>query len=160
MGGYIEGWRWKYENQNLTTYLNYGQPECVAEYTKNGGDIMECVFAQNIAKFVKVKMFALQGRYDSWQLTHELCLQNNDTASNGYGYNLTVNMMKNYIETNESLHFAYLDSCYHHCGQWNAIKIDGYDQSKAQVDIYYNNLTHSNLFFQNYSYPCSTCCNQ
>ena len=85
-GGFIEGWKWKYDYQNLTTYLNYGQPECVDEYTKNGGDIMECVFAQNIAKFVKVKMFALQGRYDSWQLTHELCLQNNATASNGYGY--------------------------------------------------------------------------
>ena len=160
VGGYVKGWKWKYDHQNLSNDLNICQPECVDYYTNNGGDIMQCVFAQNIAQFVNVKLFALQGRFDSWQLTHEICEENNDTASNGYGYNLTVNLLNNFIDTNKSLHFSYLDSCYHHCGQWNTILIDGYDQSTAQVAIYYNNISHSNLFFQNYSYPCSTCCKQ
>ena len=50
IGGYVKGWKWKFENQNVTGYLNIGQAECVDYYKKNGGDIMECVFAQNIAQ--------------------------------------------------------------------------------------------------------------
>ncbi|MCP4986052.1 MAG: hypothetical protein GY928_08270 [Colwellia sp.] len=155
MGQYITGWKWKFDNQNLTEWLQLSQTECMAEYTQNNEDTFQCVFAQNIAKYVKVKTFALQSRVDNWQLTHELCNKENKTVVNGYGYNVTVTFLTEFVDSKPSRHAAYLDSCAHHCGQWDTILIDGYNQSIAARDFYYGNLTHSNLFFQNYSYPMS-----
>ena len=78
VGEYIKGWQWKYDNQNLSYVLNICQTECVAQQNEE----LDCVFAQNIAPYLKVKLFALQSRYDSWQLNNELCNTDNYTNVN------------------------------------------------------------------------------
>ena len=156
VGEYIKGWKWKYDNQNLSAILKLEQSECIAE--NDGDNELNCVFAQNVAKYLKVKLFALQSRYDSWQLNNELCNTNNDTIVNGYGYNLTVNFLNNFINNKKINSGGYFDSCYHHTFYWNGIHIDNYTESLAQVDFYYDNLTHSRLWFQNESYYCGNCC--
>eukprot|EP01084_Bolivina_argentea_P044960 82751_1 len=156
IGQYVTGWKWIYDNENITYALNLTQPKCVSE---NRDNILNCVFAQNVAPYITKKLFALQSRFDKWQLRHELCNDTNGTIVNGYGYNLTFNFIDKFINTNKTIHGAYLDSCEHHGFEWNQIFIDGYLQSSASIDFYYNNLTHPSLFFQNDSFPCSSCCN-
>eukprot|EP01084_Bolivina_argentea_P061931 113211_1 len=156
-GKYITGWKWNYENENIISTLNITQHECINKYKD---DMSNCVFAQTIAPYVKYKLFAMQSRTDSWQLNHELGNTKNDTMVNGYAYNFTLSFMEQFINTNKPNHVGYLDTCYHHCLQWGTIIIDGYNQSEVVVQLYYGNMTHSNFFFQNDTYPCQSCCNQ
>ena len=77
VGNYVTGWKWKYDNQNLSATLNLEQIECVMD---NGRDNeLNCLFTENIALYLNVTVFALQSRFDSWQLNHELFNTNNDT---------------------------------------------------------------------------------
>ena len=160
VGEYVKGWQWNYDNLNIHNTLQVLQPTCLFQWNSNIKDGFNCVFAQEIAPFVEYKLFAMQSRFDSWQLREELCNTVNDTLVNEYGDNFASVFIEKFILTKPGYHVGYLDSCMHHCLQWDTIIIDGYGQSMVYVDFYYNNLTHSNLFYQNETYPCSTCCNQ
>ena len=55
---------------------------------------------------------------------------------------------------------AFLDSCHHHCGAWNAIRIDG-DLVSVAFQKWYDGLgTPGNkaTWAQAKPYPCDECC--
>jgi hypothetical protein len=55
---------------------------------------------------------------------------------------------------------AFLDSCKHHCGEWDSIRIEG-DLVSAAIEKWYNGIGKPNqkkLWEQGKRYPCSTCC--
>ena len=108
--------------------------------------------------------FPLQSRFDSWQAGCEL--GSKDAAQmNEYGKNLSSNFwiagMLSGVFCRWNIQDVNLraDLCFslHHCGEWNAFKIEGYTASKAQYDFYYGN-THNRFWFQEEDYPCSNCC--
>lgn len=152
-GKYITAMQWLIEWQNTSAALNQG---CMAAHK---GDEYKCMFAQETAPYENIRMFPLQSRFDSWQSGCEL--GSSDAAQiNAYGANLTANFEAMYIKGGDyaAMHSGFLDSCYHHCGEWNAFQIDGMTASQAQFEFYYGNLTHDKFFFQDETYPCSTCC--
>eukprot|EP01084_Bolivina_argentea_P281698 482018_1 len=137
---------------------------CREYYKKNNmeNSLIECLYAANVAPFIDVKIFAMQSQYDPTQLSG---IDVNDTVYiNNYGLYLTDSFVENYTNTstNKNVHYAWLVSCYQHCNfgldTWINISIDSYDTSQAEVNAWFDNSTSGNLLFQNYSYPCDSCC--
>jgi hypothetical protein len=55
---------------------------------------------------------------------------------------------------------AFLDSCHHHCGAWNSIRIDG-DLVSTAIQKWYEGIGKSGskkLWDQAKQYPCAACC--
>ena len=150
----MSGLNWNYEWTNASDAMNR---ECMADHSDEDKHL--CIFAQETAPYVHVKMFPLQSRYDSWQDSQEL-ISSNATLINEYGANMTKIFETNYINNAryDEEHAAFFDSCHHHCGEWNAIIIDGYKSSEAQVQFYFGNNTHNKFWFQDEVYPCNSCC--
>ena len=142
-------WNWQWGNVSI------GMNQNCLEYYKDGS---QCMWAFNVSPFIKSKMFALQSQYDANQVAG---FPNNYTAVNQYGQNLTYWYIDKYINTS-SKHYGWLVSCFQHCNfgtnTWNDILIDNYTVSQAQVNVWFNKVTGSNLLFQNNTYPCTTCC--
>eukprot|EP01084_Bolivina_argentea_P281690 482005_1 len=153
-GKYISGLNWNFIWTNATDAMN---KECMADHKPEDQHL--CIFAQETAPYVHVKMFPLQSRYDSWQDGQEL-RSGNATLINEYGANMTKIFEANYVNNAKygKSHAAFFDSCHHHCGEWNAITIDGMKSSQAQFQFYYGNNTHNKFWFQDKPYPCSSCC--
>ena len=55
---------------------------------------------------------------------------------------------------------AFLDSCHHHCGMWNQIRIDGQLVSEAFAQWYDSIGTKKpkTVWKQGEAYPCDACC--
>ena len=137
--------------------------ETKIEYISDDSDsIIQCMYAPNIAPFIQRKMFSVQSQYDSNQIANMGQNADNATLINQYGQNLTKFYIERFIDTSDN-HFGWLVSCYEHCifsyEMWNHITIDGYTVAQAQVNAWYNNATNQRFLFQNYTYPCDTCCN-
>jgi hypothetical protein len=146
-----EKWQWDY--MNYTASLNQ---DCIRG--KGPEFAWYCLFAQETAPYSSVNMFALQSEYDSWQIQGEL-VSNNAAQINVYGQNLTDTIIATYFTGKyASKHSMFLDSCSHHCGKWDQIRIDGYLANRAQYNWYHKIGTHGSLYFQNKTYPCSACC--
>ena len=154
-GKFMDAVRWIYENQNTTASMN---PDCLKKYAN---DPFQCNFAQNTVEYISVPMFALQARFDAWQ-TSCIIETVNPVEINEYGANFTTIFMNSYITGGDyhELHGAFLDSCHHHCGEWNEMHVDGMDQSQAELQFYSKHSnTDRHLWFQNATYPCNSCCN-
>eukprot|EP01084_Bolivina_argentea_P105426 188781_1 len=159
-GKYMTAMQWLWDNMNMTQGLNQ---KCI-QYYKN--DPFQCMFAENLAPFIDVKVFSMQSRFDEWQQICELVSENTQEM-NEYGNNLTSVYEKMYENANgnsnaASLHGVFLDSCTRHCddGGWYGISIDGYSQATALYEFYNGQNNHSRIWFQNKTYPCTTCCKQ
>eukprot|EP00484_Ammonia_sp_Unknown_P021804 CAMPEP_0197027668 /NCGR_PEP_ID=MMETSP1384-20130603/7537_1 /TAXON_ID=29189 /ORGANISM="Ammonia sp." /LENGTH=381 /DNA_ID=CAMNT_0042456545 /DNA_START=19 /DNA_END=1161 /DNA_ORIENTATION=+ len=132
-GKYVSAMQWLYEWQNTSGAVNQ---QCIAANKENA---WKCMFAQETGPYEGIRMFPLQSRFDSWQSDCEAGSKDNATM-NEYGANLTTNFMDMYINAGgayASLHSGFLDSCFHHCGVWNAFDIDGLNASTAQYQVYY-----------------------
>jgi hypothetical protein len=154
-GQYVDAMKWIWDWGNVTSAMN---PGCLQKYS--GAQGYMCMFAQFTSPYIKSSLFPLQSRFDSWQTGCEL-QSNNPNDIGGYGANLTTNFMN--LEQNcagcSTIHSGFLDSCHHHCGEWNQMHIDGSTSSQAQVQWYTQKLTHARLWFQDEPYPCNSCCN-
>jgi O-palmitoleoyl-L-serine hydrolase len=110
----------------------------------------DCVFAENVAKFLRTAVFSLQPQYDSWQLLHILGKHFNESGANMLG-KLVANKLyssmfidhskqeknsESFSDAERSFtltqqHGAFIDSCSHHCfgcstqgeDTWNGHKI-------------------------------------
>ncbi|ETO07801.1 hypothetical protein RFI_29589 [Reticulomyxa filosa] len=160
---------WVFDNQNCTGGVNQN---CIAAHIKTG-NTWQCMFAQANAPFIEVPVFALQSRFDSWQLTYILGNTNNATLINEYGTNFTRIFNQTYLQTNLSLHGGFVpvffpftfifisnictcvlfDSCYHHCEEWDDIIVDDLDSTEMFGEMFYQE-TKQIFWFQDYSYPC------
>jgi len=153
-GKYVTGLNWVYQYQNASASMNV---ECMQKHDEDDKHL--CMFAQQTAPYVHVKMFPLQSRFDSWQTDCEL-ESKNPKVINEYGTNFTQIFEATYLNGTQykEQHAAWLESCYHHCWNFDTIVIDNFYPYQAQFEVYYGNLTHSKFWFQEEVYPCSTCC--
>eukprot|EP01083_Nonionella_stella_P157954 513394_1 len=150
---YVSGMSWNFVWQNTSEAMNQ---ECMMH---NAKETSKCIFAEETAKYLKVKMFPIQSRFDYWQTLYQL-KSSNATLINTYADNMTKVFKRNYANNSEygQKRAAFFDSCHHHCGEWDSIIIDGMKASQAQFEFYYGNNTHDRFWFQDETYPCHSCC--
>jgi len=149
----FEGYmRWGYSYFNVTSGLN---ADCVEAYKNKPAEAWKCYFAQYTSPYIRNPIFALQSRFDAWQIPNIL---GSDSAPvvNQFGRNLTVNIINNLLVNQRA--GVWLDSCYHHCGGWPGITIDGYQMADAFAEFYRTLGTSKKLWFQDETYPCNACC--
>jgi len=138
--------RWVFQQQNCSSGVNQ---RCIA--ANLNADPSDCFFAEHTTPHLITPIFPLQSRFDSWQIDNILGSRD-ATAVNTYGTLFTkrfqavvANPVNGYFE----------DSCYHHCGEWDQIKIDGMVSGPAFTQ-WYN--TGKGGYFQQQNYPCAACC--
>jgi hypothetical protein len=145
--GYGSLMRWVASAMNSTL-----PAACVAA---NAGDPAACIFAEVIAETLKTPTFALQGKYDSWQLGQDAHTNVNNTAFiNEWGAMLSQRIGSGLLA--QPQHGAFLDSCLHHCGGFDSFELDGFTQATAHEAWYRGGARK--LFNQTQSYPCESCC--
>ena len=152
--GYGADMRWIYSAMNASGAL---PPACLAMHAD---DPALCMFAENVAPSLRTPFFALQSTYDAYQIPVIAHLAPKDTAAiNAYGVELEKRLNASYLATGAQ-HAVFLDSCYHHVGEWGNISIDGQVQAAA-LTAFYNSVGISGakqLWRQGRAYPCTACC--
>ncbi|CAJ1419907.1 unnamed protein product [Effrenium voratum] len=151
-GDYHCGLRWTFGIQNATRGVD---AKCLAVHS---GEEWKCMFAEHAAEHVVSPMFALQSIYDTWQEGH---VQGTGGAAKTreLGRNITARLEANLLGKNPKSG-AFLDSCSHHCGLWNSIRIDG-DLVSVAVKKWYEGLDEKDnkrLWNQHKPFPCKDCC--
>lgn len=159
-GNYHMGLKWCFDQFNATAGIN---PACIAAHNTGGPATDDpaylCMFAEHSAAFTHTPMFPLQSEYDSWQTGHVLKHGNDAAVVNTLGANITARMQAD-LFTNHPESGAFLDSCHHHCGMWNAIRIDG-DLVSVAMQKWYESLGTKGtkkVWKQGKPYPCNDCC--
>eukprot|EP00439_Symbiodinium_sp_Y106_P055826 s865_g7.t2 len=124
-GNYHCGLWWTFHIQNASSGINQ---RCLAQHAN---EEWRCMFAEYAAEFMHSPVFALQSMYDSWQTAH---VQGTGGAAKTQvlGKNITERLLKSLLAKNPRSG-AFLDSCWHHCGSWNSIRIDGDLVSVAEM---------------------------
>ena len=159
-GDYHAGLKWCFEAFNATAGVNQ---DCIAAHGTGGfatdSPPYLCMFAEHTAVFTHTPIFALQSEYDSWQTGHVL---HPGDAVQLLGDNLTKRIGGNLVGPHPSSG-AFLDSCHHHCGSWNDIRIDGQLVSEAFAQWYDAVGTKGpkkpkRIWKQDQAYPCDRCC--
>jgi len=140
---------WTFTWMNATDGVNQ---ECIKKYSTTG-NTWNCFFAQHTSPFIKTPIFPLQSEYDSWQVGNDLG-SSDPSQVNTYGTLLT-NLVKTQVLDTNPQNSVFLDSCYHHCGDWNTIKIGGLTQAQAFKEWYQGS---KNVWVQGKPYPCQSCC--
>jgi len=151
-GNYHCGLKWTFTIQNATSGIN---KDCVANHA---GEEWKCMFAEHSSEHIHSPVFAMQSQYDAWQTGH---VQGNGGAAKTQelGYNITTSIQATLMKSNYESG-AFLDSCHHHCGSWNSIRIDG-DLISGAFQKWYNGVGtpgSKKLWNQNQPYPCDACC--
>jgi len=144
--------KWGYSYFNVTSGLN---ADCVAAYASKPSESWKCYFAQYTSPFIRTPIFALQSRFDAWQIP-EILGSRDANLINVFGQNLTVTVINNLL--NRPRAGVWLDSCYHHCGGWPNIKIGNEDMPTAFEQFYKTEGRARKFYFQDQKYPCASCC--
>jgi len=130
-------------------------PLCATKYP--GASRAKCLYAEHVSPFIQTPIFAMQARFDSWQIGGELGT-NKTGPVNNYGAQLMTRINANLL--NNTKHGAFIDSCFHHTGAYDSIVIDKVDAAVAFQQWYnMNGKSKQRIWFQNSPYPCSKCCN-
>ncbi len=161
-GRYHAGLRWVFETMNASSGIN---SDCIAAHGIGDSPAYLCMFAEHSAVFTHTPIFGLQSTYDAWQTTFVLD-QPGPTPSvaavNLLGANITKRMEANLFGPHPRSG-AFLDSCWHHCGQWNHIRIDGVLVSEAFAKWYAGldqpaGSGDKRLWRQGKPFKCDECC--
>ena len=132
--------------------------DCVAAHQATG-DAYKCIFAQWSAQHIKTPTFPLQSQYDSWQTGNVMGSTSDPAVQNAFGKNLTALVESNLL--NQPQHGVFLDSCHHHCGNWDGSMIDSV-LSGAALEAWYTKgsaaLPNKGFYNQNKPFPCDACC--
>lgn len=123
-GNYHAGLRWVFETMNTTAGLN---ADCV-NAKGTGGPATDdpaylCQFAEHTAPFTHTPLFPLQSEYDHWQALNVLPVFNKPGVQI-LGDNITKRIKADLLGPHPR-NGVFLDSCMHHCGSWDQIRIDG-----------------------------------
>jgi hypothetical protein len=151
-GNYHCGLKWTFTVQNATAGVH---EDCIAQHA---GEEWKCMFAEHSSEHIHSPVFAMQSQYDSWQTGH---VQGNggDAKTQELGDNVTARIQSMLMKNNPESG-AFLDSCHHHCGNWNAIRIEG-DVISTAFQKWYDGIGtpgNKKLWNQNQAYPCDSCC--
>jgi len=163
-GNYHAGLKWLFSAMNTSAGLNQ---DCIAAKASGGAQADDstflCQFAEHTSPFTHTPLFPLQSTYDSWQTSHVLYYPNTAVDVQVLGDNLTKLIYANLLRPHQQSG-AFLDSCWHHCGSWNAIRIDGELVSVA-FQRWYEGLgkgaaarPEKRVWAQGQQYPCEACC--
>ena len=146
--------RWVFNRMNGTG----GVPDaCVAA---NPSDPALCIFAEVVSKTLKTPTLAQQSTYDSFQV--DAILQqpaSNASAINAFGALLAARVQAALTGSSPD-HGVFLDSCFHHVGEWNDITIENQTISQALAEFYASVGTPGakRVWTQGKAYPCVKCC--
>jgi len=144
---YGNSMRWVAEAQNVYSGVNQ---KCIAA---NKGKEANCFFAEHTALHIETPIFPLQSEYDSWQAANVLG-SHDPKLLNPFGEELTKRFHANVLRPHPR-NGGFLDSCFHHCGEWDSIVINGHNSGEAMQRWY---TTHSGTFIQAKAFPCDACC--
>jgi len=166
-GTYHSGLRWVFSQMNSSAGINQ---DCVAAHG-TGGPVTDdpaylCQFAEHTSPFTHTPLFPLQSEYDSWQTSHVLYYPNTAADVQVLGNNLTKRIFANLLGPHPQSG-VFLDSCWHHCGKWDGIRIDG-DVVSSAFQQWYEGLgvtprrgarsSTKRVWQQGESYKCDSCC--
>ena len=123
----------------------------------------KCLFAYHLLPYLRTPVLALNSEYDATMGPGDcgnssgIVLNWSDPASvNACGAYVVALMRK----TLKPPHAGFIDSCKHHCGEWDMIAIDNLRSGTALAAWYSTGaLPENNFAFQNQAYPCAECCN-
>jgi len=163
-GNYHAGLKWVFETQNTTAGINQ---DCINAKSTGGTSTDDpaylCQFAEHTSVFTHSPLFPLQSEYDSWQTGHVLFYPNTGADVMILGKNITRRIKANLFGPHPQSG-AFLDSCWHHCGMWNQIRIDGelvstafakwYDGLGAKGEA----IPPKTVWAQGKDYKCDACC--
>jgi len=138
--------RWVFKQQNSSSGVN---ERCIAA---NTGHEENCIFAEHTVPFITTPIFPLQSRFDAWQ-TDNILGSKDPAQINTYG---AVFDERFTAEQKNAANGYFLDSCFHHCGEWDNIRING-DLSGIAFAKWYTT-EKGGHYFQEQTYPCATCC--
>jgi hypothetical protein len=146
---------WTYMNTNVSGG-GLLSPACTS--MQQPGLEWLCMFAENLSRTLKTPLFALQSKYDSYQIGSILHANASDiSAINAYGALLRSRVFNSLLSNPK--HGAALDSCYHHCGGavWAEIPFSSsiVGQGAAFASWYAGS---KGVFEQQDVYPCKKCC--
>ena len=146
--------RWVFSAMNSSGGL---PAACVAAHA---ADPALCMFAENVAPTLRTPTFALQSTYDLYQIPSIAGLKPNDTEQiNQYGDLLAARLEAQFLNSSAVNHGVFLDSCYHHVGEWREIVIDGIDNAQALMAFYDSvGKPGRKVWKQGRPYPCAACC--
>lgn len=153
-GDYHCGLKWTYTVQNATAGINQ---DCVAAHERTD-DVWKCMFAEHSSEHIRSPVFAMQSQYDAWQTGH-VQGTGGGAKTQVMGNNITARIQSMLMAHNKESG-AFLDSCHHHCGAWNTIRIDG-DLVSTAIQKWYDGIGKAGakkLWNQNKPYPCNACC--
>eukprot|EP00662_Eupelagonemidae_sp_cell21_P041941 gene41941-45805_t len=159
------------DEQRAPGYHANMQNACVEAHTPSN-DTWKCIFAQWSAAHIKTPTFPMQSQYATVDHIRtggfpEFCFETDpDTNAappaarlNEFGRNLTA-LVKSQL-LSQPQHGIFLDSCHHHCGDWDGSEIDG-KLSGSALQEWYNlgspKLPNKGFFNQNKPFPCDACC--
>jgi len=124
----------------------------------------KCMFAYHLIPYVKTRILALNSAYDATMGAGECGAGSGITLD--WANATSVNACGNHVRAGLRERLAppsavFLDSCHHHCGEWNSITIDGLTSSRALYTWYTAGaaaLPGGGYMDQAKPYPCDACC--
>jgi len=169
--------------RNVFTFMNISSganKECIDYYRSKGGNNdnnrkhkpeASCMFAENLVPFIKTPMFAVQPRFDQWQIWHVIGKPHDISVVNAYADKMVNYMLKRFIGSKTTTHGGFIDSCTHHCtscsaageDSWHGLNIKSTKEGFTEATSFYHwyhNIEHNDKYFfvQEATYPCSDCC--
>jgi hypothetical protein len=151
--GYHDGMAWIASPGGMNAVLH---PACEEAHRNSTAAL--CMFAAHVAPFVETPIFALQAKFDAWQIPN--ILGSEDVGSiNAFGANMTALLESNLLDRPHN--GAFVDGCRHHCGGWDGMYIvDGMTEAEA-FDRWYTRgsaaLPREGRMIDGSRYPCATC---
>jgi len=141
---------WIFQEMNTTSGLNQA---CIEAHAKTNDQAL-CTFAEYSAPHITTPIFPLQSQYDSWQIQN-IIRTTDPTIINQYGQILESRFKAAVMAANEK-NGCFFDSCFHHCGEWDSIRIDNTLAGDALKAWYTGQ--NKGAYFQDKVYPCADCC--
>jgi hypothetical protein len=152
---------YEWRMSNLYQFMNSAVsiiPQCNAQLG------YKCLFAYHLIPFMKTPFLALNSEYDATmgngQCGHSGIIFNWNNASSVNACGAYISGLFKTLAVAPSA--VFLDSCYHHCGEWGQIHIDNLSSPYA-LQLWYEKgagaLPNNGYMLQGQTYPCTSCCN-
>jgi hypothetical protein len=108
---------------------------CVMKERENtiAGDSSNCIFAQNLAPHIRTPLFAVQPKYDQWQIWHVVGKPFNNSLVNRYGARLQGLLEARLLRSPQ--HGAFVDGCTHHCTSCSAPGEDSWNGQHVKSTV-------------------------
>lgn len=121
-----------YHNHSSRHHANHSKRSQTTRQKRLGFKPDDCIFADHLIRFIKTPLFALQPRYDQWQL-HHVIGSNYKSVIAEFGKNITNIVVKHLLSNTHN--GAFVDSCAHHCTSCSANGEDSWNGPRVAVEL-------------------------